>query len=87
MNDDHPDPDSQAIQDAADRILKAILAHEFEAHKGGACLPNRLSAVAYLAHKLGLKSKVHLARLAVAMDEYDERCPCEVSRRLERESN
>lgn len=84
---DHPDPDAEAMGEAADRIYKVLRDHEMEAHGGQPCPSNRVGAVAYIAHRLGLKSKLHLSHVAAAMDDYDARCPCEESRRLETESN
>jgi hypothetical protein len=44
----------QQLAPARDQIIAAILKHEGEAHGGGPCWGNRASAVAYIAHALGM---------------------------------
>lgn len=41
---------------ARDRIIDVISFHEAEHHDGGCCLEERVNAVAFVAHSLGLKA-------------------------------
>jgi hypothetical protein len=46
--------DSDQLGAARDTILNLIYRHEKERHGGGCCIEDRISAVAFIAHSLGL---------------------------------
>jgi hypothetical protein len=46
--------DQQALGTTRDRILDIIRDHERLRHGGGCCLEERIGAVAFIAHSLGL---------------------------------
>ena len=55
MKDDYFRPQDQEVLGAArDTILDLIARHERDRHGGGCCIEDRISAVAFIAHSLGL---------------------------------
>jgi hypothetical protein len=46
--------DQQALGATRDRVLDIIRQHERRQHGGGCCIEERIGAVAFLAHSLGL---------------------------------
>jgi hypothetical protein len=46
--------DQQVLNTARDDILDLISRHEKEQHGGGCCIEDRIAAVAFIAHSLGL---------------------------------
>lgn len=50
-----PDDMTAALGDIRDQVLAIMLKHEDETHGGAACIPNRASCIAYLAHCLGVR--------------------------------
>lgn len=76
MNNHEDKAMDSALTAAAEAAIAAIREHEIREHFGGPCVGNRLSAVAFLAHHLGLKRKAHLDTVGQLMDHYDANCPC-----------
>lgn len=64
-----------AMASVRDQILAIVQDHERTAHAGAPCWLNRASALAYLAHCLGIHPETppwdYVSRLA---GEYDEQC-------------
>lgn len=50
------DRDEKYLGAARDKILAFIGEHEQEMHDGGCCLEERVNAIAFLAHSLGLSA-------------------------------
>jgi len=68
-------PDQQAVAMGAvrDQIIALMHEHERESHDGQPCAANRASAVAFIAHCLGVRGEVwDYARSLLA--QYDARC-------------
>jgi len=68
------------MQKVRDHLVAVIDQHEAQAHAGEACGLERLNAVAYLSHALGIKPE-HLGKIGERITEYDLLCPCRESRR------
>jgi len=54
VNDYLRSDDQQALGATRDRILDIIADHERLRHGGGCCIEERIAAVAFIAHSLGL---------------------------------
>jgi len=69
-------PQKQALAMTAvrDQFLTALEFHEREDHAGEPCAANRLSALAYLAHSLGMGEE-HLCHFAKLLEKYNRDCP------------
>ncbi len=63
-----------AIAAARDQVLAVVTRHERDAHGGSPCIGNRASAVAYLAHCLGVRGQAWLYAESL-LAEYDAFCP------------
>ncbi len=70
-----PEQNQVAAQMALARkhLLAAIKAHEDEAHNGQVCLTERLNALAWLAHCVGLKA-TEAPRLMPLIFDLDVKC-------------
>jgi hypothetical protein len=68
-----PDEMTDAIGSARDQVLKVVLDHEQDTHQGRPCWGNRFSAIAHLAHSLGVTS-ADLAEVGKLVDVYDANC-------------
>lgn len=86
MKPPHTSLHSGTIEALRDQLFVVINDHEVAAHDGRACRTERVNAIAYFAHCLGIKPR-DLPDVEADMEEYDRRCPCEESRRLEGERN
>ncbi len=65
---------TEALGDIRDRLCIIMAQHEVETHDGRPCWGNRASAIAHLAHCLGIRgSSWDYAK--VLLDEYDAACP------------
>lgn len=62
-----------AMSAVQDQLLAVIASHEREDHEGKACMPNRASAIAYLAHCLGVRG-IHWDGAGQFLEEYDHSC-------------
>jgi metal-dependent hydrolase (beta-lactamase superfamily II) len=54
MNDYLREQGNKALGASRDRILDLIFRHEHDRHGGGCCMEERIHAVAFIAHSLGL---------------------------------
>ncbi len=64
----------ESLNTAADLFEVEMQLHESEAHGGVHCEPNRASAVAFLAHRLGVRG-IAFDYASVLLEEYDRNCP------------
>jgi hypothetical protein len=64
-----------AMAEVRERLFAIMFQHEQAAHGGRACWPNRLSALAYLAHCLGIGQQPGAALDILAyLEDYDRNC-------------
>lgn len=56
-----------------DQVLAVVMAHERDDHAGQPCMSNRASAVAYIAHCLGVRNDVWTYSEEL-LAEYDANC-------------
>ncbi len=68
-----PDQQTVAMGAIRDQVLAICRGHELEAHGGRPCMANRASAVAFLAHCLGVRGPVWEYAEQLLHD-YDARC-------------
>lgn len=64
---------TEQMRDIRDRLFATLEAHEQEEHAGGACWGNRISAIAYLCHSLGI-SEQQVSRVREVLAVYDAVC-------------
>ena len=66
---------TQQMGKIRDQLIESMFAHERIVHGGKPCWGNRASAVAYLAHCLGLGSRPqHLEVMLEQLQEYEREC-------------
>lgn len=68
---------AKQMRQAADQIEAVMSAHEADKHGGATCMMNRISAVAFLGHCLGLRADdlATQMEITVQMFNYEARCP------------
>jgi hypothetical protein len=69
-----PDELVACMAEVRDRLFTILEDHEREVHGGRACMANRISAVAYLAHCLGVRSIKQGRDLMMGILDYNARC-------------
>ncbi len=62
-----------AMSNVRDRILEIMESHEIRAHAGKACMSNRASVVAYVAHCIGVRGEAWNYAEQLRQD-YDRSC-------------
>lgn len=69
----------------ADQVEASCSEHETEDHGGEMCYVNRMSAVAFLAHRLGIKpGNASASSFTLLLDDYQQNCPhCKAKREAE----
>ena len=57
-----------------DQLIATIRMHERKAHDGAPCMGNRASAIAYLAHCIGIRGSNAWSAVGDMSRDYDARC-------------
>ncbi len=71
-----------AMNAVADQVEALCSQHEAEDHDGKMCSMNRMSAVTFMAHRLGAKPTEQAGRsFLLLLQEYAEHCPHCVEKR------